>query len=445
MRHNMPELVEVDANELKKWGDTRAALVWQAPAFTHLLFTMMNRNENEHIAYFVKDEPKGHPHHIPVAATDGAHVLINPVHFFKYDLAERVFVTCHEVVHGMCGHPELMQRLANLGKVKYPDGKELPFDADTLNWAMDYVVNDLLVESKIGKYNQDWLWDTNIGKHDDDVLVVYRRILPKDMGGQGQSGGPLTSGGNGQPSQKNGKGQQPFDQHMKPGTTTGQDATQAANNRNEQEWKTATAGAMAAAQAQGKLPAALQRYMEQEIEPVVDWRDLVHGFFARKVGGGGYDWRKADRRLIVRGIYGPARSGHGCGDIVVAGDSSGSITDAITSLWCGELGGILEDLKPRRIVFMWCDAAVHSVDELFDSTDLYDIRKRGGLGGGGTDFRPVFDKIKELGLEPDALVYLTDGDGSFPKQAPAYPVLWGDISNNPKKYPFGDVVNVPIP
>ena len=441
MRPEMPEVVEIDANELKKWGDTRAALVWHAPAFTHLLFTMMNKNGNEHVAYFVKDVPKGQPGHIPVAATDGAHVLVNPGPFFKYDLMERVFVVSHEVVHGMCGHVELAHRLATAGKVVYPDGKVLQFDMETLNWAMDYVVNDLLIESKIGKYNSDWLWDTTIGKHTDDVLTVYRRILPQQMGGHGQGGGPLTSQGNG----KNSKGQQPFDQHMKPGTTTGQDAAQAAANRNEQEWKTATAGAMAAARAQGKLPASLKRLMEEEIEPVVDWRDLVQGFFARKVGGGGYDWRKPDRRLIVRGIYGPARSGHGCGDIVVAGDSSGSITNPIVSLWCGELGGILEDLKPRRIIFMWCDAEVHSVDELHDSTDLYAIRKRGGLGGGGTSFRPVFRKIKELGLEPDALVYLTDGDGSFPAKAPSYPVLWGDISGNPKKYPFGDVVNVPTP
>lgn len=433
MRPKMPETVEIDANELKKWGDTRAAFVWHAPAFTHLLFTMMNKNNNEHIAYFVAPSEG-----IPVAATDGAHLLINPVTYFKYDLMERVFVNGHEVIHAMCGHAELMQRLSQAGKVGYPDGKVLEYDAQTLNFAMDYFVNDMLIESKIGKYNPHWLWDKTVGTYQDDVLTIYRRILPKSKGGDGQSGGPQQDG-------SNGKGQKPFDAHLPPGTTTGQDPAQAAANRNEQEWKTAIAGAMAAAKAQGKLPAALERLLEDEIEPTVDWRDLVHGFFARKVGGGGYDWRKPDRRLIVRGIYGPARSGHGCGDIVVAGDSSGSITQAIVSLWCGELGGILEDLKPRRIFFMWCDAAVHSVDELFDSTDLYAIRKRGGLGGGGTSFVPVFDKITELGIEPDALVYLTDGDGRFPSKAPLYPVLWGDISGNAKKYPFGDVVNVPTP
>lgn len=435
MRPQMPDVVEIDANDLKKWGDTRAALVWHAPAFTHLLFTMMNKNGNEHVAYFVANVPPEDPKHIPVAATDGAHLLINPTTFFKYDLMERVFVVAHEVVHGMCGHAELMQRLGAAGKVQYPDGVTLAFDADCLNRAMDYVVNDLLVESKIGKYNPEWLWDTTIATHKDDVLTAYRRIFQQKKSGGG--GGQGTSQGNG-------KGQKSFDKHMQPGTTTGQDPAQAAANRNEQEWKTATAGAMAAARAQGKLPDALKRLMEEEVEPKVDWRDMVHGFFARKVGGGGYDWRKPDRRFIVRGIYAPARSGHGCGDIVIAGDSSGSITDKICNLWFGEMAGILEDLKPRRIILMWCDAEVHSVAELHDSTDLYHEKKKGAIGGGGTSFRPVFKEIQKLGLEPDALIYLTDGDGSFPSKAPAYPVLWGDISGRPQKYPWGDVVEIPV-
>ena len=48
-------------------------------------------------------------------------------------------------------------------------------------------------------------------------------------------------------------------------------------------------------------------------------------------------------------------------------------------------------------------------------------------GGGGTSFIPVFDRIKELELEHrrvDALLYLTDGMGSYPGQEPEYPVYF---------------------
>jgi len=43
------------------------------------------------------------------------------------------------------------------------------------------------------------------------------------------------------------------------------------------------------------------------------------------------------------------------------------------------------------------------------------------------------------------MAYLTDGDGTFPDEAPPYPVIWGDISGAPEKYPFGDVVTIPVP
>lgn len=48
------------------------------------------------------------------------------------------------------------------------------------------------------------------------------------------------------------------------------------------------------------------------------------------------------------------------------------------------------------------------------------------IGGGGTDFRPFFRHVAAE-LEPLAatiLVYLTDGEGTFPEQPPSSPALW---------------------
>jgi predicted metal-dependent peptidase len=63
-------------------------------------------------------------------------------------------------------------------------------------------------------------------------------------------------------------------------------------------------------------------------------------------------------------------------------------------------------------------------------------------GRGGTSFVPVFEKIKEMNIKPDALVYLTDGYGTFPSD-PGYHVLWGSIALTPEGYPFGEVVMIP--
>lgn len=416
--------VELTPAQEQLWEATRAALVWHCPAFTHIFYEMMNRNNGKYVAVFVE------PGTIPIAATDGQNILIVPEPFFELSLPERIFVVAHEISHGMFGHVELMHRLKMAGKVTYPDGKELGFDADTMNKAMDYVVNDMLIESDIGSYNPKWLHDKTIARYTDDVLTAYRRIYNGQPGGGGGQG---TSQGN---------GQQGFDKHLDPGTTTGQDPTQAANSRNEVEWKTAIAGAHASARAQGKLPAALDRMMSETLEPKVDWRDKVLGFFARKPGGGTYDWRKPDRRLITRNIYAPGRSGYGAGPIVCAIDTSGSVGQKQLDLFFGEVYGILEDIRPSHIYLMFCDAQVHRVDEVEDVSDLLHIRKQGAPGGGGTSFIPVFEKIDEMGIEPDAVIYLTDGMGTFMKEAPPYPVLWGNIYPN-SKYPWGEVVDLP--
>ena len=45
-------------------------------------------------------------------------------------------------------------------------------------------------------------------------------------------------------------------------------------------------------------------------------------------------------------------------------------------------------------------------------------------GGGGTDFRPVFEWLDGAGERPELLVYFTDAQGQFPENEPNYPVIW---------------------
>lgn len=114
-------------------------------------------------------------------------------------------------------------------------------------------------------------------------------------------------------------------------------------------------------------------------------------------------------------------------------------------MFLAEVGGILEDVRPRQVLVAWCDAKLHRVDEMSEPGDVADARHKGAPGGGGTSFIPVFDYVEGLGGRIDALVYLTDGYGSFPASKPAYPVIWGNISGpGAVNYPFGDVVDIPV-
>lgn len=395
------------------WDQTRCALLWHCPAFTHIFYEMLNNAGSKHIALFTKE--------VPIAATDGRNLLLNPDTFFEYDLNERVFACAHEIMHCVLAHCDSMYGYARGGKVRYPDGSQLDYDQETANVAMDLVINDLLIDSKVGSFNKNWLHDKKYGTKDDSWVDVYKKCWKK----------PPPAG-------------QGFDQHLVPGASQGKDPNSATAQRNQQQWSNAIAAATASAKAQGKLPAGLERLFNEALEPQVDWREKIKSMFMRRIGSDGYDWRKPDRRFISRtnAIYMPARSGFGCGTVVVGCDTSGSIGQKELDMFFGEMSGILDEVRPRELVIIWCDAEVGQVDYAEEAGDLNVIRGKGVKGGGGTSFIPVFEKIAELGLEPDALVYLTDGMGSFPDRAPSYPVIWGNIYPA-SKYPFGDVVDIP--
>ena len=60
------------------------------------------------------------------------------------------------------------------------------------------------------------------------------------------------------------------------------------------------------------------------------------------------------------------------------------------------------------------------------------------VGGGGTDFRPYFERLEGQGIVPQTLVFLTELCGTFPSEAPTYPVILA--STEAPRAPFGVVV-----
>ncbi len=406
-----PQPIKLTADQLRKWSDTRVSLLFECPAFAHIFYSMLNKAGHEHIALFTKD--------IPVAATDGSNLILNPETFFKLPLKQRLFACAHEILHCILNHLIQMHRYQHKGKIVFTDGKSLPYDQQTANIAMDMVINDILIDSKVGEFNKDWIHAPQTAGKNDSWLDAYRKIYKKPPPGGVQ-----------------------FDLHLPPGAGDGKDPRSAEAERNDQEWKTQVAAAAHAARVQGKLPGGLERVLGEVLDPKVDWREHIRSLFARRVGNDTYDWRRVDRRLIVRDIVAPGRSGFGCGTVVCAIDTSGSIGPDEVDMFLAEVSGILEDVKPRELYIMWCDAQVHRVDEADEPGDLNTIRHKGAPGGGGTSFIPVFEEIAKREIEPDALVYLTDLCGSFPQQTPSYPVIWGSIMPN-MTVPFGDIVEVP--
>jgi predicted metal-dependent peptidase len=103
---------------------------------------------------------------------------------------------------------------------------------------------------------------------------------------------------------------------------------------------------------------------------------------------------------------------------VVAVDTSGSMSDRELAMGLSEIQAVLEQcgLRARAIV---CDAEIHEDCEIKSAAELSTRLK----GGGGTDFRPIFDRIAK-GRMPDVLVFVTDGYGPAPETPPPYGMVW---------------------
>ena len=69
---------------------------------------------------------------------------------------------------------------------------------------------------------------------------------------------------------------------------------------------------------------------------------------------------------------------------------------------------------------MQCDSKIAHVD-VFEMGQPFKVTRR--HGNGGTEFQPVFDWIEEEGIQPMAVVYLTDGGADCPDPVD-YPVFW---------------------
>ncbi len=121
----------------------------------------------------------------------------------------------------------------------------------------------------------------------------------------------------------------------------------------------------------------------------------------------------------------------GLGTVVIAVDTSGSCADKLP-VFLRETDAILEELKRsvniKNLLYMECDSVIqkeimvegNETGELLGTEHMYE-------GYGGTDFRPVFDRIEEYrsaGIPIDCLIYYSDGEGEFPRGCVDYPCIF---------------------
>ena len=406
----------------QRWSEFKACMLWAVPSFSDIWLGMMVDKYCDH-AWFTDK--------IDTAATDDKYLYVNPAWFFKLTLDEQLFVACHEVEHAMYGHAGTGWMLSKEGKIRYADGVELPYNGDLMNYAMDCVINAQLIDAKIGKMPEKGCYLPKVVNGDMGVLDAYRAIYKENK----KRGG----GKDGQPKDGPGLPGNPWGKCLRPGQGRGKTASKAVSERSQSEWDTTVTAAMESAKLRGQLPANLDRAFTKKLNPKADWRDLFAVTVSRKIGNGRYTWATLDPQLVYRGIGSPGRVAFGCNLVVIVVDTSGSINQRTFDVFMAEATGLMEQAKPKQIIFVQCDTDIQEWTELDHSSDLYECKLK---RGGGTSFREPFKRIEAEGLEPDLVVYLTDlyGDqNEIPE--PRYPVVWGCITDENAKW--GEIVRVP--
>lgn len=319
------------------------------------------------------------------AATDGKTMYYAPDFIEKLSEEECVFLVGHEVLHCALGH---LWRRGHRNKEKW-------------NLAIDFAANEILVKSgftlpKNGAYD----------KHYADLPAesIYE-LLP-----------PFT------PKRR-------YDTHLEKGDLL-PDGVYDAPSVEESAWNLRVKSVLEILKSQGKEPLGVVREIGDLSKAVIDWRNFLSSFFAR-LARNDYTWLPPNKKYLNMGFILPVIRSFKM-DIVVALDTSGSISNRDLAVFTTELYEIAATM-PVQLTLMACDAAVHEVVtyQPYESPHVPAVS-----GNGGTDFRPVFDRIEEENLSPSCLIYFTDGCGTYPFAEPDYPVVWVLKGTN-AKHPAG--------
>lgn len=376
-------------DSLTKLTKARSALILDNPFFGSLAVRLK---------FVERTNMTVHGMQMRTMAVDGKHLYYHPEFVDKLSFEHLKFVVAHEVMHCVWNH---CSRLLGRDPAKW-------------NKAGDYVINDMLKKLKDKKGNHCFqmppmgLWSEEFEGPEWSADSVYVR-LPDDPDGPGpgQKGGAFDHvlGGSGGESSEE-----------------GQQMDAADRSQLEREWKVATLQAANAARMAGRLPADLERFLDDLYKPQVNWQERLRNF-VNEVTRNDYDWTRPNRRFSD--VYMPSLRDESVGEIAVVIDDSGSIDQATLNAFGAEIKGIMEDVRPSLTHLLYCDAEVSAHYRLeADDTPVFKCH-----GGGGTDFRPPFDKLAEEDIVPKCLVYLTDLQGPHGKEPP-YPVLWVSVTES---------------
>ena len=197
----------------------------------------------------------------------------------------------------------------------------------------------------------------------------------------------------------------------------------------EEDWARAMRDALEKAQNQGHKPGGIERLFKITSDTSVDWRSELYQAVNRHLKTD-YTFSKPNKKMIANGVYLPSIHSDSL-IITVAIDSSGSVNEELLGIFMSELEALMMSFPDTEVDLLICDAKIQGVYR-YVSGEILDFSLK---GGGGTDFRPVFNYIENELSDTSLLIYFTDAEGRFPDNEPLYETIWVLSKNN--NIPFG--------
>lgn len=339
---------------------------------------------------------------VPTAATDGETVFVNPDFWHPLTAGEQDGLLLHEVLHCALGHCWRRQER----------------DPQLWNIAADIVINGMILAEPGAALPAGGLFDERLQHFGTEEVF---ELLERDLA----AAPPLLMA-------------DLLDEA--PGTSA-EDSLGARARRQQQagHWRGALQKAAAVARSMGgDVPAHLRRELSILDPGRLDWRTALWRYLVRTP----VDFVGFDRRFVGRGLYLDSLEGESV-RVSVCLDTSGSVSDRQMQAFAAEVQAILSSYPHLTAELYFADAALYGP---------YPLRPHDALppaeGGGGTDFRPFFQQVAAQQADPygppGVAIYLTDGYGTFPAEAPAVPTLWVVTAGGLplESFPFGEAVRL---
>lgn len=325
---------------------------------------------------------------IPTARTNGVLVEYNPKFFSKLSKEERVGLVAHEGWHPALKH------LTRRGDR----------DPKIWNYAGDYVINQMLVDSGI-TIPKGGLQDNKYkGMSTNDI---YNLLIsnPEEC---------------------------PNCPDLVDMEYPSEEEEQALDTRHETMLVKAKMRSEMAGEPAGTIPNEVERLIHEILNPKLPWETLLMDFLTerRKID---YSWVKPNRKYMPDQIL-PTALSEGMGHLAVAIDTSGSVSTKHLTEMLSEITHIHETLQPSRLTIIDCDYVIHNIYEVGHSDLIEELKFN---GGGGTRFHPVLEHLEED--PPEVLLYFTDLYAPQIMEAPEYPVMWICTSKH-EPAPIGETI-----